>query len=163
MPRRAETLEIDRRADLLSMAQQAVREVLETMFFSTAAPVDCRHSVPEKWLSSRVRFESAALTGELTAMLSPELARSIAAGFLGEDSQEVGAQNAELVSCELANMICGTLLSRFHPDSQVALGAPELAAAGFGDGSAGVHQCFETPDGRLSITLRIDGQRSHQG
>lgn len=169
MPRRAETIEIDRGAALLSMAQQAVREVLETMFFSTAAPVDCRHSVPERWVSARVRFQSAALTGELTAMLSPDLARALAAGFLGEDSQDVSTQNAELVSCELANMICGTLLSRFHPDSQVALDAPELAAANFMDNGAdsgadcgGIHQCFETPDGALSITLRIDGQRSHQ-
>ncbi len=54
-------------------------------------------------------------SGELRVMLSRELARSIAAGFLGSDPEEVTAEAEGQVGCELGNMICGAVLSRLHP------------------------------------------------
>jgi hypothetical protein len=143
---------------LLSMARAVTGEVLETMFFSTAAAIDCDHSgqlpLNEEWTSSRVRFAGLP-SGELRVMLSRELARSIAAGFLGSDPEEVTAEAEGQVGCELGNMICGAVLSRLHPDSRVALAPPELTPVNFGGGN-GIHQCFETPEGKLSINMVLE-------
>ena len=143
---------------LLSMARVVTGEVLETMFFSTAAPIACDHSgeaaVHEDWISSRVRFAGTP-SGELRVMLSHELARSIAAGFLGSEPDEITLEAEGQVGCELGNMICGAVLSRFHPDSRVALASPELTPVNFGDGR-GVHQCFATPDGQLSVNMHLE-------
>jgi CheY-specific phosphatase CheX len=143
---------------LLSMARDVTAEVLETMFFSTAAAIVCDHSgvvpVNEEWISSRVRFAGAP-SGELRVMLSRELARSIAAGFLGSEPEEITLEAEGQVGCELGNMICGAVLSRVHPDSRVALAPPELTPVNFGDGHE-VHQCFATPDGLLSVNMHID-------
>ena len=49
-------------------------------------------------------------------------------------------------------MICGAMLSRLHPDSHVALDAPETIPAVF-DAAGGTHQCMETPEGMLAITM----------
>ena len=143
---------------LVSMARDVTGEVLETMFFSTAAAIGCDHSgqvpVSEEWVSSRVRFAGAP-SGELRVMLSRELARSIAAAFLASEPGEITMETEGQVGCELGNMICGAILSRLHPDSRVALAPPELTPVNFGGGRE-VHQCFQTSDGRLSISIRIE-------
>jgi hypothetical protein len=51
-------------------------------------------------------------------------------------------------------MICGAALSRVHPDAVVKLHAPRA-----GDPATpleGAHQCFETPEGVLSVTMRVN-------
>jgi CheY-specific phosphatase CheX len=148
---------------MLAIVRGATGEVLETMFFSEAVPCPCDHSAldapgaREEWISASVRFEGAP-RGELSLMLSHELARFIAASFLGADPEEVSSEADSQVSCELANMICGAVLSRLHPNAGVALRPPELVPPDFGV-SAGVHQCFETPDGTLAITMRLEEGR----
>jgi len=155
----AEThLPVQDQAEILTMARQVTGEVLETMFFSEAVPVDCNHaagpgSVLDGWLSSRVCFQGVP-SGELRVILSDQLARAIAAGFLGAESEDVTEETAGQVGCELGNMICGAILSRLHPDSRVALAPPELVPATF-DGQGYVHQCFETPDGKLAIMIAL--------
>jgi len=148
---------------ILPIVREVTGVVLETMFFSEAVPEACDHAaliVPgarEEWISARVRFDGVP-RGELRVMLSHELARFVAASFLGADPDDVNSDADGQVSCELANMICGALLSRLHPDTVVALSPPELVPADF-DTSAGVHQCFETPDGTLALTMRIEEAR----
>ena len=134
---------------VIPVVRQVTREVLETMFFSEAEPVACGHT--EDCIAARVRFTGNA-SGELTVMLSPELARSLSAAFLAEEDDEVTAEQRGQVSCELANIICGAILSRLHPSSRVALGVPEAAAPDYGEA---LHQCFATPEGVLAVTLRM--------
>lgn len=141
------------RSDALpDVACVVTREVLETMFFATAEPVPCRH--PEHgadWIAAMVRFEGAP-QGDLRVMLSRGLAVTCACGFLGIDAEQVTRDEQNQVACEMVNMICGAVLSRLHPDSRVALGAPEIVPVEFGD-VGGAHQCLETPDGMLAITM----------
>ncbi|HLH37554.1 MAG TPA: chemotaxis protein CheX [Bryobacteraceae bacterium] len=136
-------------ADFLAAARAVAREVLEAMFFSEAEPVSCQHL--EECVAVRVGFHG----GEMAVMISPQLAVAASAAFLAEDSDEVTTEQREMVSRELANILCGAVLSRLHPDQRVALRAPEMAAPDFGSGAA-VHQCFATPEGRLAITARLD-------
>ncbi len=139
---------------VLATAVDALQEVLGTMFFSDAVPAECRHDAGNDWISARVRF-SGAPAGEMRLMLSPNLAAVFASGFLGIDESEVTAESSNQVVCELANMVCGAILSRLHPDSLVALSAPELAAIDF-DRHEGIHQCFAIPEGTLAVELSSD-------
>jgi len=147
-------------AAVLPILKEVVGAVLETMFFSEAAARPCDHSeldapgAREEWISARVRFAGAP-TGELRVMLSHELARFMAASFLGSDPEEVTSDADGQVSCELANMICGALLSRLHPDAAVSLNPPELVPVDFA-ALDGVHQCLDTPDGTLAVSMRIE-------
>jgi len=136
-------------ADFLAAARAVAQDVLETMFFSPAEPVSCQHA--EEFVAVRVAFQG----GEMSVMISPELAVAASAAFLAEDPGGVTAEQLEMVSRELANILCGAVLSRLHPEERVALRAPEMAAPDFGSG-AEVHQCFATPEGRLAITARLD-------
>lgn len=136
-------------SNLLPMVEIVTREILETMFFSEAEPVACRHS--ENWIAARVRFTGEP-RGEMTVMLSRELALSASAGFLAEDNGEVTDEQQKQVSCELANIVCGVILSRLHPHARVSLGVPGMTSSDF-DG--GVHQCFATPEGMLAVTIHM--------
>jgi CheY-specific phosphatase CheX len=139
---------------VLTTAVDALQEVLGTMFFSDAVQAACQHLAAGEWMSARVRF-SGDPAGELRLMLSPGLAVVFAAGFLGIDEAEVTEEAASQVICELANMLCGAILSRLHPDSLVALGAPQLTSVDF-DMGHGIHQCFAIPEGTLAIHLSSD-------
>ena len=138
-------------ADVRSMACAVTQEVLETMFFSTAEPVECLPGPQQDdWITATVGFRGEH-SGKFWVTLSPELARSMAAGFLGEEADELTVDVETQVGCELANMICGGVLSRLYPDTRPRIGPPERSTAD--TGPDGTHQCFETPEGRLSITL----------
>lgn len=129
--------------------QQVTQEVLETMFFAEAEPVACDHE--GDCVAARVRFTGNP-NGELTVMLSRTLALSASAGFLAEDNDEVTDEELHQVACELANIICGAILSRLHPNSRVSLSTPELSIP---DLDAAFHQCFATPDGMLAVSIRM--------
>jgi hypothetical protein len=58
------------------------------------------------------------------------------------------------VVCELANMLCGSLLSRWERDSRFELGPPELDLPGAAiPESAAVRRSFALEDGVLSVWL----------
>jgi len=135
---------------LLPTMHDVLRDVLEQMFFCEALPVQCRHC--QNGIAARVRFDGEP-SGELTVMLSRELAVAASAGFLAEDNEEVTASQLEQIACELANIICGAILSRLHPNARVGLSPPEIAAADF---TAPVHQCFETSEGMLAVAIRMN-------
>lgn len=135
---------------LLSSLQETVRTVLETMFFSTAEPVECCHGNPS--IAARLAFRGDP-SGELVVTVSHDLAQALAAGFLGVDFEEVTAEAERNIVCELANMICGAVLSHLHPDAVVALDSPHCAEPDFPAG--GAHQCFAAPEGMLAVTMSI--------
>lgn len=135
---------------LANSARAVMEDVLETMFFSTAVLVDCRHD--PNAVAARIHF-SGDPSGIFELALSRNLARQFACAFLALDEGDLPASAESEVTCELANMICGAALSRIHPDSSVRLGVPRPTAR-----SApldGPHQCFETPEGILSVTLSV--------
>jgi len=58
--------------------------------------------------------------------LARPAAAMIAADFLGEDSPSLTDNQVEDVARELANMICGAVLSRIESSATFRLGAPDL-------------------------------------
>lgn len=136
---------------LAAATHVVVEDVLETMFFSTAVAIDCRHDLAA--ISARVHFNGDP-SGEFELTLSHAVARQYAQAFLGVDEADLPGDAEAQVSCELANMICGAALSRVHPDSVVKLNTPYICDPA--TPLNGAHQCFETPEGILSVTMRVN-------
>jgi CheY-specific phosphatase CheX len=150
----------------------AVESVLETMFFS----IPLGPAEPETGaavLEARLAFHGRP-SGILGVRLSAASARILAAGFLGEDEETLtDAQPGEVV-CELANMLCGSLVSRLESEESFDLSSPELVPAGsLADAgseplttarqsaqAASVvrvfSESFELENGILSVTLQLE-------
>ena len=100
----------------------AASDVLETMFFSSVigeAPVSA--TPPANALAARLQF-SGARGGAFGLRLTEEAARVIAANFLAEETDEPTEQQVQEVICELANMMCGSVLSRLDRGAHFDLG-----------------------------------------
>ena len=110
--------------------ESAVGEVLETMCFATAlassegaAPAD--DSSGPQLLTAQLNFQGSP-PGQFRVCATPDLARVIAAGFPGQEETDVSDSEAQEVMGELANMICGSVLSRLESDAIFHLSHPEI-------------------------------------
>lgn len=106
--------------------RESVEEVLETMFFLTVEQeVDWADVAAKEHLFAEMDFQGAA-EGRLELAVSADLAPMLASGFFGKDESELSEAEIRGVVCELANMLCGSVLSRLESGSLFALGAPQM-------------------------------------
>jgi len=108
--------------DMQHLLATAVHDVLETMFFCEASD-RCEPDTGAAQLEARVAF-SGAKSGSIHIEISEPSARDLAASFLGES--EVSHSQVAQVVCELANMLCGSIVSKIEAQGCFDLGAPEL-------------------------------------
>lgn len=139
---------------------EAVEEVLEKMFFTGGLEAPPEETAPDE-VAVRVEFEGSP-PGKLELAISRPAARAIAADFLAEDEAELTEAEAEEVVCELANMICGAMLSRVEGEALFRLAAPRILAEEEGDAgpdTQGVSARHETGlgNGRLRVRVTTDG------
>jgi|SRR3984885_14486603 len=136
------------------MARQVTAEVLETMFFTEAEIASCEHAWLESAACSRIWFEGSH-QGEMLLAVSREAADPIAASFLGLDPMELtDAQRGQVIQ-EMANILCGAMLSRLWPESRLALSSPELTPWQEWPGIGLLHRCFAIPEGLLAISIHL--------
>ena len=136
----------------------AVEEVLETMFFTTVlasaegvVPPDGDGGPPP--VIAELRFEGNP-PGGFRVGVPMKLARVAGAVFLGREEEELSDAQAGEVVCELANMICGSVLSRLESDTAFQLTHPELVppeSASF----QGASRWFDLGDGILTAALEL--------
>jgi len=144
----------DQTAEVLAVATE---EVLETMFFSTvlAEPEESASSLPEDSVTAQVRFRGNPC-GEFTVGLALPAAQSAAENFLGLEFGAITHEQVCGVVREMANMICGSVLTRIESDTLFELLAPEILE----DGQAartGTTRVFDVDgNGLLQVTLRVD-------
>ena len=103
---------------------ESVREVLEKMFF-----VDLVDAPPGEALGARIAAElifDGHPPGAFRLILDQEAAKSAAADFLGENPSELSEDQLNEVVCELANMICGSVLSRIESSATFRLSKPVI-------------------------------------
>jgi hypothetical protein len=147
----------------------AVEEVLETMCFTSvlasgegAVPASGDEGPPAepdaeaRPCTAELRFEGNP-SGGCRVSVPLKLARVVSAGFLGSEEMEVSDSQAEEVVCELANMICGSVLSRLESGEMFRITHPELAPPERGAGfeGAGVNRWFDLGDGILTVSLDL--------
>lgn len=135
------------------LADEVAAEVLETMFFTEAEPAACEHTWLQAAGTARIRFDGSH-HGQMRLGVSLEAVDPIAASFLGLDPAELtDAQRGQVVQ-ELANILCGAMLSRIWPESTLALSSPELDP--WKDSAGALHRCFIIPEGRVAISIGLE-------
>ena len=114
---------------ILPALDRAIKGVLERMFFIEALS-DPDTDAPESGpgLQAMLTFEGAP-PGWFALRVTNAAARSISADFLGVEESEVSGQQVEAVICELANMICGSVLSSIESTATFRLGPPRIVPA----------------------------------
>jgi len=111
-------------------------------------------------LTARVTFDGEP-PGSLTLRVSRDAARSISADFLGAEEGELTEQQVGEVICELANMICGSVLSRVESAATFRLASPRLGAeegagnAGEAGGQRAIHFA-EAGGGILTVVVKTE-------
>jgi CheY-specific phosphatase CheX len=133
---------------------EAARQVLETMFFTS---IMGERKLPPggPLLEPRVSFGGDP-SGSFGLKLSAGAARAIAANFLGvEDDSELTSAQVGEVACELANMICGAMLSQVESGSTFQISHPRLVEAQDAPGGA-VERFFDLDNGALGVWVRFD-------
>ncbi len=113
--------------DLHGALWAALEEALDKMFFVAGFESATPGVEPAPEMAAVVSFEGAS-RGVFALRVSPPLARSIAADFLGEDELSLPEERVREVVCELANMICGAALSRSSGEHELRLEAPRSCA-----------------------------------
>jgi CheY-specific phosphatase CheX len=145
-----------RELDLVRHLQPAFTEVLETMFFTSVLDTCTGSRVPAGTpaMSSRLTFRGDP-SGVFEIGITEGAARSLAANFLGEEEQELSETRAGDVVCELANMLCGSVLSRIGENFTFELSHPEIVGSELETPDTSL--CFELPEGHLAVAIRFDG------
>jgi CheY-specific phosphatase CheX len=147
---------IDLRNEKMHAAcQQAVLEVLETMFFelpeSTGELVE--HHVDDASLVT-ARF-SGSLNGVLCVALSSASPQRLAAGFLGMEEEDIGPDEEHSMVVELANVLCGSTMSRVEPLGRLIIEQP-----GVGEHPEDVHGPwlrFPLESGLIEVSVQYEG------
>ena len=139
--------------DLECRIAPAVKDVLETMFFSSildSGELDLRAAS----IAVRVPFEGES-SGVQEIRISEPGARSLAASFLGEDEESLDREQVEQTACELANMICGAVVSKPEFGGCLVLGSPQLLSSAneCADPATAIRRDFPIANGTLSVLL----------
>jgi CheY-specific phosphatase CheX len=114
------------KTELRHALEECTATVLEKMFF--VQPVDAgapAFAGSDSDLICAVEFGGDP-SGRLALRVSIGAARSIAADFLGEDEGAISGFQVGQVICELANIICGSVLSRIEGGTTFRLDSPRL-------------------------------------
>ena len=111
------------RAELLLAA---AAEVLETMFFDELRAAPDVPPLDAELMAARIRFRGAP-SGTFRLWIQPAAAARLAAGFLALEDDAQARERAGEVALELANIVCGSVLSRLEADAAFTLDAPEVS------------------------------------
>jgi hypothetical protein len=93
----------------------------------------------------------------------PGIARSLTAGFLGIEENEVTPAQEDQVMAEFCNMTCGSALSSLGRVEYFSLETPEASRPHeFAPTVDGVRRAFLLEGGTLSVCLRVDFESAAQ-
>jgi CheY-specific phosphatase CheX len=135
--------------------RHSVDEVLEKMFFAETlgeAPDASPEAADD--IAVELAFEGEA-PGVMYLRLTATAAREIAADFLGIEAAEISGTRVSEVVRELANMICGSVLSRVESAVVFRLGVPRIAASPGELPEASWHTpyCVQLSNGRITVDI----------
>jgi CheY-specific phosphatase CheX len=135
------------------LLEPAVTAVLETMFFSESLGPPGPESNAAS-VEVCVSF-SGDVSGILEVRISKASARSLAASFLGESEESLAESQIAQVVCELANMLCGWIVSKPEFHGCFELGSPELLSPQNKRalGIPAYQQSFAVENGTLTVSL----------
>src|ERR1700692_1098482 len=128
--------------------------VLEAMYFTSVLGPAEQGTGAGGWVSE-LEFRGE-LSGSFALRMGGETARMLAANFFGEEESEVSETAIGDMVGEMANMICGSVLSRMETERHFKLSHPSVERVDNGAdvGHGGVCQQLETDSGVLTLCLQ---------
>jgi CheY-specific phosphatase CheX len=146
-------------SDFTALIPDCCADVLETMYFTSvldSGPVaETPAATPDSHCFS-LEFVGE-VRGRFGLALTDETARSLTANFLGEDDSELAASEVGETVGELANMLCGSVMSRVRTSEKFVLSHPapdaQLPNAEAGESVLRV----DTDAGELLLWVVVDG------
>jgi len=135
----------------------AVADVLERMFFREALGEAAEPPPEAGTVTVNLTFDGDP-PGDFRMRIARPAADTIAADFLGEDAESLTPRQSADVALELANMICGAVLSRVESHATFRLGAPQIAAGDTGPLAPAEENRYtvETGSGTLTVAIRMN-------
>jgi len=141
-------------AALHQALRDSVDEVLEKMFFAETLGEAPGASPEADDIAVELSFEGEE-PGVMCLRLTAAAAREIAADFLGIETAEISPIQVSEVVRELANMICGSVLSRVESAVVFRLGVPRIVAPSpqLPPPSAQPLYCVQLSNGRITVNI----------
>lgn len=145
---------LDVETSLPELIEEAAKDALEEMFFMVVFDHAAAKPLEPDAVCARVDFAGDAC-GSLTIALSRGALLEAAANFLGEEGSSLRNDQIRSVICELANIICGSAVSRWRHDGLFLLAPPALAESLEHPGT--VAECtLQLEQGYLWFSLALD-------
>jgi CheY-specific phosphatase CheX len=135
----------------------AVGDVLERMFFLEVLGEVAEPPPEAESVTVEVSFDGDP-PGCFQMRIARPAANAVAADFLGEDPESLTEQQSADVSLEMANMICGAVLSRIESRAAFRLGSPRIVADSGGEPrTAEETRCtVDTGSGTLTVAIQME-------
>ena len=135
----------------------ATADVLESMFFLEALGEATEPPADVETVTVHLAFDGDP-PGCFQMRIARAAADTIAADFLGEDTESLTGRQRDDVTLELANMICGAVLSRLESSATFRLGAPQIVAFDTGRQGAAedTRHTVETGSGTLTVAIQME-------
>jgi CheY-specific phosphatase CheX len=149
--------------EFAGLIPECFSEVLDAMYFTTV--LDSR---PQEMaagdspgtdapIAFSLRF-AGDVSGYFSILLELSTARKLAANFLGEDESSISAIEAGEVAGELANMLCGSVMSRVEGEHKFVLSHPEAVALPPVVGTGDEFVCrLATDSGDVTVWIALEG------
>lgn len=146
--------------DVQAAITLAVEEVLETIYFAAVIDSAPGPTPPQSearvlpLVTARLSFDGCP-AGQFRVGVAPDLALLMAASFFGRDVEDVSAEQSREAICEMANMICSSMLSRLESEKTFHLRHAEIYDAASDPGMAGesVSRWFDVGDGLITASI----------
>ncbi len=144
-------------ATILAALSSSVADVLERMFFLEVLGEAAEPPAEAETVAVQIAFDGEP-QGTFQMRLARPAANAVAADFLGEDPESLSAQQSAEVTLELANMICGAVLSRIESSATFRLGSPQIVTgeAGKNGQAEETRYTVETGSGTLTAAIRME-------
>jgi len=154
-------------SDFTRLVPDCCSEVLDAMYFTTVngeipldwvdpeAPVQTE---PPVTLSYSLHF-AGDISGNFGLSIEQESAHSLAANFLGEEVGDISSKEIHEVIGELANMFCGSVMSKVEGENKFVLSHPEEIGAvpNVGDGDILISK-LDTDGGVITVWVAVEGK-----
>jgi len=152
-------------AEFTSLIPTCCAEVLDAMYFTTLLGSHTLAAIPKAShggsLSYSLRFEGH-ISGRFGLYLEEGTARTLAANFLAEDEGTLSCPQIGEVAGELANMLCGSVMSQVEGDRKFILSHPQAGPFAPSDGLDDLLVSgLDTDCGPLTIWISVEGDQCH--
>lgn len=137
-------------------------EVLDTMYFANvlaSTPLEAESDIladADESLAFGLQFVGD-ISGRFGLHLNRNTARTLAANFLGEADAEISWGDINEAVGELANILCGSVMSRVEGEYPFVLSHPVAGSQTFPGAGDFLTCALETDCGNIAVWIQIEG------